>query len=86
MVWCLFHCLDFSLVGSLPAIFQIPIVIGLLLFAWPLLLLALLLILILIFPGLASEHSEVPRLLLVAVSNLFLYFPISVALPLSSFH
>ena len=64
MVWCLFYtALVSAWVGSLPAIFQIPIVIGLLLFAWPLLLLALLgWILILIFPGLASEHGEVPRL------------------------
>src|SRR6266700_4638509 len=64
MVWCLFYTAVVSAwVGSLPAIFQIPMMIGLLLVAWPLLLLALFgWILVLIFPGLAVEHGEVPRL------------------------
>jgi hypothetical protein len=85
MVWCLFYtALVSAWVGSLPAIFQIPIVIGLLLFAWPLLLLALLgWILILIFPGLASEQGEVPRLFARSTSQTFSYiFLFLVALPL----
>jgi hypothetical protein len=71
-------------VGSLPTIFQIPIVIGLLLFAWPLLLLALFgWILILIFHGLAVEHGEVPRLFARSTSQAFSYiFLFLVALPL----
>lgn len=64
MVWCLFYTtLVSTWVGSLPALFQIPIMIGLLLVAWPLLLLALSgWILTLVFPGLALERGEVPRL------------------------
>jgi hypothetical protein len=64
MAWCLFHTARVSAwVGSLPAIFQVPLVIGLVLVAWPLLLLALFgWILVLIFPGLAVQRGEVPRL------------------------
>jgi hypothetical protein len=64
MVWCLFYTtLVSGWLGGLPAIYQIPILIGLLLVAWPLLLLALCgWILTLALPGLALEHGEVPRL------------------------
>jgi hypothetical protein len=64
MVWCLFYTtLVSNWVGSLPVLFQIPIMIGLLLVAWPLLLLALCgWVLTLTFPGLAVERGEVPRL------------------------
>jgi hypothetical protein len=64
MAWCLFHTASVSAwIGSLPAILQIPIVIGLVLIAWPLLLLALLgWILTLIFPGLTVEQGRVPRI------------------------
>jgi hypothetical protein len=64
MVWCLFYtALVSAWVRSLPAIFQIPIGIALLVIASPLLLLALLgWILTLIFPGLALGDGEVPRL------------------------
>ena len=85
MVWCLFYTtLVSAWVGSLPGIVQIPILTGLLLFAWPLLLLALLgWISILMFPGLAVEHGEVPRLFARnrsrALSYFFLFF---LALPL----
>lgn len=62
--WCLFYAgLVSAWVGGLPAILQVPIVVGLLLVAWPLLLLAAVRwILVLIFPGLALEPGEVPRL------------------------
>ena len=79
MVWCLFHtALVSAWAGSLPATFQVPIVTGLLLIAWPLLLLALLgWILTLIFPSLAVEHGEVPRLFArstsQALSHIFLF-------------
>ena len=85
MVWCLFYtALVSTWVGSLPAILRIPMLIGLLLLAWPLLLLALLgWILILIFPGLAVEHGEVPRLFSGRPSRAFSYVFLSlVALPL----
>src|SRR3954462_2810043 len=64
MLCCLFYTAVVSAgVGSLPAIFKIPMTIGLLLVAWPLLLLALFAsILVLIFPGLAVAHGDVPRL------------------------
>jgi hypothetical protein len=64
MAWCLFHTASISArIGSLPAVLQVPIVIGLLLVAWPLLLLALCgWILTLIFPGLAAEQGRVPRI------------------------
>ena len=62
MVWCLYYtALVSAWVGRLSAILQVPIVIALLLLAWPLLLLALFgWLLIRIFPGLAVEHGEVP--------------------------
>jgi len=64
MVWCLYYAaLVSAWVGRLPAILQVPIVTGLLLVAWPLLLLAFFgWLLICVFPGLAIEHGEVPRL------------------------
>jgi len=64
MVWCLFYAtLVSTWVGSQPAVIQIPTLIGLVLVAWPLLLLALCgWILTLAFPGLALEHGEVPHL------------------------
>jgi hypothetical protein len=62
--WCLFYAgLVSAWVGGLPAILQVPIVVALLLVAWPLLLLAAIRwILVLVFPGLALEQGEVPRL------------------------
>jgi hypothetical protein len=91
MVWCLYHtALVSAWVGRLPAILQVPIVIGLLLLAWPLLLLALFSwLLIRVFPGLAVEHGEVPRLFArnrsQALSYIFLSFLIflPVVVPLS---
>jgi len=64
MVWCLFYTtLVSTWVGGLSVLFQIPILIGLLLVAWPLLLLALSgWVLTLVFPGLALQRGEVPRL------------------------
>jgi hypothetical protein len=64
MAWCRFHTARIAAwVGRLPAILRVPLSIGLLLVAWPLLLLALFAwILALIFPGLAARHGEVPRL------------------------
>ena len=60
MVWCLFYTAVVSTwVGSLPAIFRIPILIGLLLLARPLLLLALSSwILILIFQALPLNMAK----------------------------
>jgi hypothetical protein len=62
--WCLFHAGRLSSwLGGLPAVLQVPIVVGLLLVAWPLLLLAALRwLLAQLFPGLALEQGEVPRL------------------------
>ena len=80
MVWCLYYtALVSAWVGRLPAILQVPIVIGLFLLGWPLLLLALLgWLLIRVFPGLAVEHGEVPRLFArsrsQALSYIFLSF------------
>ena len=80
MVWCLYYtALVSAWVGRLPAILQFPIVIGLLLLAWPLLLLALFgWLLIRVFPGLAVETGEVPRLFArsrsQALSYIFLSF------------
>ena len=85
MAWCLYHTVSVSAwLGRLPAVFQIPLAIGLLLLAWPLLLLALLAwILTLAFPGLAVEPGEAPRLFARnksdALSYIFLFF---LALPL----
>lgn len=62
--WCLFYAgLVSGWVGGLPVILQVPIVVGLLLVAWPLFLLAAIRwILVLVFPALALEQGEVPRL------------------------
>jgi len=85
MVWCLFYtAVVTAWAGSLPAVFQIPMTIGLVLVAWPLLLLALFgWILVLIFPRLAVEHGDVPRLFARstsrALSHVFLF---CLALPL----
>jgi hypothetical protein len=64
MVWCLYYtALVSAWVGRLPAILRVPIGIGLLLLAWPLLVLALLgWLLVRVFPDLGVEHGEVPRL------------------------
>ena len=91
MVWCLYQLSSGAAwVGRLPAILQVPIVIALLLLAWPLLLLALFgWLLIRVFPGLAVEHGEVPRLFArnrsQALSYIFLSFLIflPVVVPLS---
>ena len=82
MVWCLFYtALVSAWVGRLPAVFQIPIVIGLLLIAWPLLLLALLgWILTVIFPRLALEQGEVPRLFARSTSPALSYIFLSLLL------
>ena len=73
MVWCLFYTtLVSNWLGSLPTLFQIPTLIGLVLVAWPLLLLALCgWILTLVFPGLALERGEVPRLFVRSKSQAF---------------
>jgi hypothetical protein len=79
MAWCHFYtALVSAWVGSLPAIFQVPVLIGLLLVAWPLLLLALFgWILVLIFPGLAVQHGEVPRLFARSTSRALHYIFVS---------
>jgi hypothetical protein len=85
MIWCLFHTGVVSAwVGSLPILFQVPMTIGLVLVAWPLLLLALLSwMLVLIFPGLAVEQDEVPRLFARSTSRALSYvFLFCLALPL----
>ena len=80
MVWCHYYtALVSAWVGRLPAILQVPIVIALLLLAWPLLLLALFgWLLIRVFPGIAGETGEVPRLFArsrsQALSYIFLSF------------
>ena len=73
MVWCLFYTAVVSAwVGSLPAVLRIPIAIGLSLVAWPLLLLSLLAwIVTRLFPGLAVEPGEVPRLFARSTSAAF---------------
>ena len=75
MVCCLFYTSVVSAwVGSLPVFLRIPIVIGLLLVAWPLLLLALSgWIVTRLFPGLAVEQGEVPRLFARSTSQAFSY-------------
>jgi hypothetical protein len=79
MAWCHFYtALVSAWVGSLPAILQVPISIGLLLVAWPLLLLALFgWILVLIFPRLAVQHGEVPRLFARSTSHALHYIFVS---------
>src|SRR6266478_5807752 len=75
IAWCHFYtALVSAWVGSLPAIFQFPILIGLLLVAWPLLLLAL------FgwdpcsdFSGLAVQHGDVPRLFARSTSHALHY-------------
>ena len=64
MTWCLFHAAVVSAwVGRLPAPFPVPMAVGLLLIAWPMLLLALVAwILIGLLPGLAVEQGRAPRL------------------------
>lgn len=79
-VWCLFYtALVSAWVGNRPATLQVPIVTGMLLIAWPLLLLALFgYVLTLIFPGLAVAQGEVPRLFARSTSQtlsyVFLFF------------
>lgn len=85
MVWCLFYTAVVSAwAGSLPALLRVPIMVGLVLVAWPLLLLALFgWILVLVFPDLAVEHGEVPRLFARSTSRALSYvFLFCLALPL----
>jgi len=85
MAWCLFHTAQVSAwVGGLPALFQIPMVIGLVLIAWPLLLLALVAwMVVAIFPGLAVEQGEAPRVFARSTSSTLSYvFWFCLALPL----
>ena len=85
MAWCLFQTAEVSAwVYRLPAPLPVPVAVGLLLIGWPLLLLALVAwILIRIFPGLAVEQGQAPRLFArntsSALSHVFLF---CVALPL----
>jgi hypothetical protein len=85
MAWSLFHtAVVTAWVGHLPTVFSLPMAVGLLLIAWPLLLLALVAwILIRLFPGLAVEQGQAPRLFArntsPALSHVFLF---CVALPL----
>jgi hypothetical protein len=85
MVWSLFYTsLVAAWAGGLPTIFQVPVSTGLVLFAWPMLLLAAVAwILILVFPDLAPAQGEVPRLFARsrsrALSHVFLF---CLALPL----
>jgi hypothetical protein len=83
MAWCRFYtALVPAWVGSLPAIFQVPILIGLLLVAWPLLLLAFFgWILVLIFPSLAVQHGEVPRLFVRSTSHALHYIFVVLSAP-----
>jgi len=79
MVWCLFYTgLVSTWMRTLPIIVQIPLLVGLLLSAWPLLLLAFMgWTLVRIFPGLALAQGEVPQLFARnrsrAVSYVFLF-------------
>ena len=85
MAWCLFYTAVVSAwVGGLPALFQVPIVIGLVLVAWPLLLLALIAwIATAIFPRLAVEQGQAPRLFARSTSPTLSYvFWFCLALPL----
>lgn len=85
MACCLFYTAVVSAwVGSLPAIVRMAVTIGLLLVAWPLLLLALFAwVLVRIFPGLAFEPGEVPRLFARSESRTLSYvFLFCLALPL----
>ena len=79
MAWCRFHTARVATwVGSLPVIFRVPLSIGLLLVAWPLLVLALFgWILVLIFPGLAARQGEVPRLFARSTSHALHYVFVS---------
>ena len=86
MAWCLFHTAVVSAwLGTQSAVVQIPIAIGLLLLAWPLLVLALLAwILIRIFPAFAIHPGRAPRLFAPsksrALSSIFVFF---LAMPLA---
>ena len=85
MAWCLFPTAVVSAwVDRLPAPLAVPMAVGLLLIAWPLLLLALVAwTLIRFFPGLSVEQGQAPRLFARstsrALSHVFLF---CVALPL----
>ena len=80
MAWCLFQTARaWAWARSLPVRLRIPVLVGLLLLAWPLLLLALMAwTLVRIFPGLAAEEGDVPRLFAPnrsrILSQLFLFF------------
>jgi hypothetical protein len=85
MVWCLFHAsLGAAWIRCRPVVVQVPILIGLLPFAWPILLLALIAwIVIRAFPDLALDPGEVPRLFARARSRaLSLVFVFCLVLPL----
>jgi hypothetical protein len=85
MAWCLFHMAAVAAwLGRQPSRFQLPLTVGLLLVAWPLLLPALSgWLLTRLFPALALAPDVVPRLFARtssrAFSHLFLFF---LALPL----
>ena len=76
MVWCLYYtALVSAWVGRLPAILQVPIAIGLLLLAWPLLLLAFLVgFLFAFFPALPLNMAKFHVFLLVTGLEPFLIF------------
>jgi hypothetical protein len=85
MAWCLFYAPAVSAwVGRLPTVAQVPLAVGLLLVAWPLFGLAFLAwILVRLFPRLAGEPGQPPRLFgrntSPALSQVFLF---CVGLPL----
>ncbi len=85
MAWCLFHARVVSAwMAELPAPLPVPVAVGLVLIAWPLLLLALVAwIVVGFFPGLAGEQGKAPRLFARstsrALSRVFLF---CLALPL----
>lgn len=75
MVWCLFYTrVAWAWGRTRPAIVQVPLLIGLVLCAWPLLLLSLLgWPLTLAFPALAAGPGETPRLFARSESQVLSY-------------
>jgi hypothetical protein len=83
--WCLFQAAVVSAwVGRLPALVRLPVAVGLLLIAWPLLLLALVAwVLVRLFPGLGLAPGQTPRLFSRSTSRAFSHvFLFCLALPL----
>jgi hypothetical protein len=80
MAWCLFQSdRIWAWTRGLPVRLRCPVLVGLLILGWPLLLLALVAwILVCLFPGLATEEGDVPRLFAPnrskILSQLFLFF------------